>query len=89
VPRHYSEGKTKAERMEYLEQDARRILAAPEKHTAAEVQWARGMLAARNPGKLEASAQDATISQAAAILKLAFIFAARFSAGGRRSARRA
>ena len=69
---HYSEGKTKAERMKYLEQDARRILAAPEKHTAAELRWARDMLAAPNPGKSEASRQVAIISQAVRVLQASY-----------------
>jgi hypothetical protein len=61
---HYSQGKTRAERMAFLEQDARRILAAPDKHTAAELKWAEDMLEARS--------NPANLSQAVGILQDAY-----------------
>jgi hypothetical protein len=38
--------RTLAERLRFLEADARRILAAPEQHRAEEVDWAHAMLRA-------------------------------------------
>lgn len=41
---YYASPKTLAERIAYLEQEARRILAAPDTHTPEEIQWAHLML---------------------------------------------
>ena len=50
-------GKTLAERLKWLEDDARRILKAPSKHKPEVVQWAKDMLAARKRNPAAASAE--------------------------------
>jgi hypothetical protein len=47
--------KTLAERLEYLAADARRILAAPNRHQADEIQWAKDMLASEKHALRRAS----------------------------------